>query len=90
MYKRIISTGFLKFFPNLIFSVNIRVKGEKMAQKDNISRVFLHFFQILIFVVNSGVKVQKMDQNDKNCICCTPYLRKHTSYDCDFWYTCAK
>ena len=34
MYKRIISTGFLKFFPNLIFSVNIRVKGEKMAQND--------------------------------------------------------
>ena len=25
-------------------------------------------------------------QNDKkNSVCCTPYLRKHTSYDCDFW-----
>ena len=61
MYKRIISTGFLKFFPNLIFSVNIRVKGEKMAQNDQ-----------------------------KIYVCHTPYLRKHISYDCDFWYTCAK
>ena len=22
----------------------------------------------------------------KNSVCCTPYLRKHTSYDCDFWW----
>ena len=29
----------------------------------------------------------------KHChfaVCCTPYLKKHTSCDCDFWYTCAK
>ena len=24
----------------------------------------------------------------KNYVVCTPYLRKHTLYDCDFWYTC--
>ena len=23
-------------------------------------------------------------------VCCTPYLMKHTSYDCDFWYTFVK
>ena len=26
----------------------------------------------------------------KNYVCHIPYLRKHTSYDCDFWYTCVK
>ena len=24
----------------------------------------------------------------KDSVCLTPYLRKHTSYDCDFWYMC--
>ena len=26
----------------------------------------------------------------KSSVCLTPYLRKRTSYDCDFWYTCVK
>ena len=26
----------------------------------------------------------------KNSVCHTPYLKNHTSCDCDFWYTCVK
>ena len=48
--------------------------------------LLLHFSEILFFGVSSGVKGQKMAQNDKKIVCRTPYLRKHTSYDCDFWY----
>ena len=53
-----------------------------------ISWCFLQFLQVLIFGVNRGVKEQKMSQNDK-IIYHTPYLRKHTSYDCHC-YTCVK
>ena len=36
-----------------------------------------------------GQKGQNMTQNDKkNCL--PPYFRNCTTYDCDFWYTCAK
>ena len=57
--------------------------------------IFFIFFKILIFRIikggmgcgEVGVKGQKMAQNDKK-IC--PYLRNHTSYDCDFWCTCVK
>ena len=55
-----------------------------------ISPGFLHFFQILIFWVSSKVKEQKWSKMTKKCVCHTPYLRKHTSYDCGFWYTCFK
>ena len=34
-----------------------------------------------------GVKGQKMI---KNSVCCTPYLRNHTSYDFYLCYTCVK
>ena len=26
----------------------------------------------------------------KNSVCCTPYLRNHTSYDCHLWCKCVK
>ena len=55
------------------------------VSKDKIFRHFLYFFQILIFRVISGVKGWKMAQNKKKTI-----LRKHTVYDCDFWYTRVK
>ena len=29
-----------------------------------------------------------MDQNDKKLCLSHPYLRRHTSYDRDFWYAC--
>ena len=48
------------------------------------------FFPNFDFQVVSEVKGQKMAQNDKKYVCCTPYCMKHTSYDCDFWYTCVK
>ena len=49
----------------------------------------LHFFSNFNFGVYSWVKVQKKwPKMIKNYVVCTPYLRKHTLYDCDFWYTC--
>ena len=48
---------------------------------------FSSFSKILIFQVVSGVKGQKITQNDN---CCASYFRKHTPYDCDFWYTLVK
>ena len=45
------------------------------VEKYNISMFFSHFSEILFFGVSSAVKGQKMAQN----------LRKHTSYDCDFY-----
>ena len=51
------------------------------VKNDNISRGFLHLFKILIFWVVKVVKGQKLVQNDKKTVCCTPYLRNHTSYD---------
>ena len=50
---------------------------------------FLHFFQILIFGVIRRVKGQKVAQNDKNNMSVALH-RRHTSYDCDFWYTSVK
>ena len=34
-----------------------------------------------------GKKLSKMT---KNSVRCAHYLRKHTSYDCNLWYTCVK
>ena len=71
-----------------------------LVQIDDSSRCFFHFFKILIFQVVSWVKGKKMTQNNKKlCLshsisqeshiwCLTAYLRNHTSYDSDFWYTC--
>ena len=54
------------------------------------SSVFFHFFKILIFWVHSPLKGQKWSIMTKDSVCRTPYLRNHTSYDCDFWYACVK
>ena len=32
-------------------------------------------------------KRAKMVQDDKKIVCCTPYFRNHTLYDCHLWYT---
>ena len=52
------------------------------------------FFKILNFrIIRRGglVKGQKMASKwQKKSVCLTLYLRNHTSYDGDFWYTCAK
>ena len=53
-------------------------------------KFFFHFFKILIFWFHRGVKGQNRVHNDKYSVCCTPYLRNHTSYDCNVWYTYVK
>ena len=53
-------------------------------------QVFVHLFQIFIFGVNSGVKGQKIAQNDKKLCLSYSISRKHTSYDCGFWFTFVK
>ena len=42
----------------------------------------MHFFKILIFWVVMEVKGQKCSKMTKSFVCCTPYLKNHTSYDC--------
>ena len=69
---------------HMIFIYGVHVK------KDNISRCFSHFFQILIFVVNSGKRAKKCPKITKKYVWCTPYPRKHASYDGDFWYIYVK
>ena len=49
-----------------------------------------HLLQIFIFGITSEIKEKKMAQNDKEYVSRIPYLRKHSSYDCDFWYTYVK
>ena len=44
--------------------------------------IFLYFFKILIF----GIIMGRIKREKKIC----PYLRSHTSCDCDFWCTCVK
>ena len=50
--------------------------------------VFFSFFQNFDFLILRGVKEQKWPKLTKNSACNTPYLKKHTTYDHDFWYTC--
>ena len=52
--------------------------------------MFFHFLKILIFGLLGGSKGKKWPKITKNYICRTPYLMKHTSYDCDLWYRSAK
>ena len=49
---------------------------------------FFHFNKILICQVVSRLKGQKRPKMTKNSICCTTYLRNHSSYDCHLCYTC--
>ena len=37
-----------------------------------------------------GQKGKKWSRMTKNYVCCTPYLRNHTSYDCHLWCKCVK
>ena len=52
------------------------------------------FFKFLIFgIIRGGRRGEgKRAKNDpkcqKNSVSLTPYLRNHTSYSCNFWYTC--
>ena len=56
------------------------------VEKDNVSRIFFHFLKNLFLGIIKGVKRQKMAHNlTKNFVCLTQYLRRLTSYDCDFW-----
>ena len=54
--------------------------------KKDILWLFLHFLQILVSGVNAVVKGEKWLKSTKNYVCYIPYLRKHTSYYCDFLY----
>ena len=47
-----------------------------------------YFLKVLIFWVVRRVKGQKWPKMTKNSVLCTLYLRNHTSYDLDLWYTC--
>ena len=49
--------------------------------------IFWKFWFFRLLVGNKGKKWPKMT---RNYICCTLYLRNHTSYDCHLWYTCVK
>ena len=49
---------------------------------------FLHFFNILIFLDHRGLKGKKRFRMTKHSVCHAPYLRNHTSYDLQLWYTC--
>ena len=54
------------------------------------SSFFFFFFEILIVWVGSGVKRQICPKMIKNSVCCSSYLRNHTSYVYHLWYTCVK
>ena len=60
---------------------------------------FIFFYKILIFEINSGWmggrggawgKRAKNSPTWQKILCLTQYFRNHTSYDCDFQYTCVK
>ena len=53
--------------------------------------IFFIFFKILIFrIIRRGKRAKNGPKLTKFFVCLTPHLRNHTSYDCDFWCTCAK
>ena len=64
----------------------------KIEFEDSIRRlsILCRLPDIKIAWINPWVKVPKWAKMSKNSLCHTPYLRKHRSYDCDFWYTCVK
>ena len=55
-----------------------------------IPRSFFYFSKILIFWVVGRVQGQKWPKMARNSVFCTLYIRNHTSYDLDIWYTCVK
>ena len=50
---------------------------------------FHYFFKILIFGLLGGSKCKKWPKWQKT-VHCALYLKNHTSYDHDFWYTCVE
>ena len=57
--------------------------------KENIYKCFLHFFKILILGSIVGWKSKRRPKMTKisQCLCYTPYLSKHTLFDCVFCCT---
>ena len=53
------------------------------------NRCPFHLFEILIFWVVRG-ECKKWPKMSKHSVWLIPYLRNHTSFDYDFWYTCVK
>ena len=51
---------------------------------------FFFLFKILIFWVHNPRKEQRTVHNNQNYVYHAPFLRKHTSYNYDFWYTFVK
>ena len=47
-------------------------------------------FSGLLVRGGGGGRVKTSPKWEKNSVCCTPYLRNHTSYDFYLWYTCVK
>ena len=70
----IISPGIFFIFWKLWF-LGLLIKGQKVVQNDK------------KLCLSGSTRKSKMT---KNSVHCTPDLRKHTSYDCDFRYTCVK
>ena len=48
------------------------------------------FSKFCFFGLVGGSKDKKWPKMTKNSVLCTLYLRNHTSYDLDLWYTCLK
>ena len=64
---------------------------------ETILKAFLHCLLLSIIISKFylsgllvGWKGKKWSKMTKNSVCHTPYIRKRTSYDCDFCYTHVK
>ena len=77
----IISPGFFSVFQNFGF---LGCKAAKMVQNGVMGCKGAKNGQKMI---KKGKKLSKMI---KNSVCCTPYLKNHTLYDCHLWYTFVK
>ena len=53
------------------------------------SGIFFIFSKFWVLLVDSeGGGGRGWSKTRKNHVCCTPYLKKHISYDFHLWYTC--
>ena len=52
--------------------------------------VFFIFSKFWFFGLLWGWKDKRWSKMTKKSVCCTQYLRNHTSYDSHLWYTCVK
>ena len=53
-------------------------------------RIVSSGISFFLFLLNIWFSGSYGGKRKKNYLCLTPYLRNRLSYDCDFWYTCAK